>query len=89
MYKHASTRHRHHNEYDLSADIENIKKAFADAAYDVRGKASEAITQSVEGVKEKSAQMQDSVAHFAAEKPFKSLGIALLVGVAIGYLLHK
>ena len=79
----------HHDNYDLSADLEKIKHAFSDAASDVRGKTNEMLTQSVEDLKAKSAQMTDGLSEYVAEKPFKSLGVALLAGFVIGFLIRK
>lgn len=85
----AKHRSRHHNNYDLYADLEKIKNAFADTAYDMRGKTGEMFSESLEGVKDRSLQMRDGIVDYTSEKPFKSLGIALLAGVAIGWLLRK
>lgn len=82
-------RHSHRDEYDLSADLERIKSALMDASSDVKGKATEILNESVENVKQKSEDLQGTVADYVAEKPFKSLGIAILSGIIIGYLLHK
>lgn len=84
-----TVKHKHHNNNDLYGDVEKIKAALLEASQDLKGKASEILSDSVDDMKEKSAAVKDGVANYTAEKPFKSLGIALLVGVAIGYLLRK
>lgn len=86
-----STKHKstNHHEYDLYEDVEKIKAALMDAGNDVRGKAGEILSDSITNVKEKSDLVKDSVTNYTSEKPLQSLGIALLVGVAIGYLIHK
>ena len=83
-------KHGHHNsDYDLYGDVEKIKAALMEATQDVKGKAAELFTDSVDGVKEKTALVKDNVANYTAEKPFKSLGAAVLIGIAIGYLLRR
>ncbi|OGT53329.1 MAG: hypothetical protein A3E84_01810 [Gammaproteobacteria bacterium RIFCSPHIGHO2_12_FULL_42_13] len=85
----AHRKHSHHNNYDLTADLEKIKNAFSAAAFDVKGKTHEMLNQSVEDLKEKSTQMRDGLSEYTAEKPLKSLGIALLAGFVIGFLVRK
>jgi ElaB/YqjD/DUF883 family membrane-anchored ribosome-binding protein len=80
---------KHTNNIDLYDDVEKIKQALREATYDVKGKAAEILSDSVEGVKEQTSEVKDSLEKFTAKKPFKALGISLLVGVAIGYLLRK
>jgi ElaB/YqjD/DUF883 family membrane-anchored ribosome-binding protein len=56
---------------------------------DVKGKTGDMISQSLNDVKDKTITARDNVADYTAEKPFKSLGIALLAGLVIGYLIKK
>lgn len=86
--KHRNSRH-HQSDYDLYGDLERIKDALYDTGADVKGKAGEFITSSVDDIKEKTIYARDNVANYTAERPFKSLGIALLAGVALGWLLRK
>ena len=81
--KHTSTNH------DLHRDLAKIKAALAEATYDLKGKAGEMLYDSMDDIKEHSSEMKDTLANYAAEKPFKTLGIAVLVGVALGFLLKK
>lgn len=90
MHKTASrTRHHKTNHYDLYADLEKIRDAFSDTAMDVKGKTGDMISQSFNDVKDKTIQARENVADYAAEKPFKTLGIALLTGLVIGYIMRK
>lgn len=83
-------KHRHkHNNYDLYDDVEKIKASLLEATQDVKGRAAEILVDSYEGMKKQTADVKDSVSNYTAEKPFKSLSIALVVGFAIGYLFHK
>ena len=88
MYKNAKHKHLHSN-YDLEADLEKIKNAFAETASDLKGRTGEFFLNSYEGVKDKSGQLRDNLAEYTAEKPLKSLGIAFAIGLVIGYLIHK
>ena len=86
---HNNHSHRHHQDIDLYDDIEKIKAALMEASQDVKGKAAELLVESVDSMKDKTKDMTDDLANYTAKKPLKSLGIALLVGVSIGYLLRK
>ena len=86
------TTHRHRNNrnhYDLSADLERIKAALADASYDVKGRANEILNESMDNMKQTSTDLQNNVTDYIAEKPLKSMGLAILSGIVIGYLLRK
>lgn len=82
-------RHKNQSEYDLYGDVEKIKAALLDTTNDVKGKAGELLSDSVKNIKEQSSALSDNVSNYTAKKPFKSLGIALLAGIAIGYFLRK
>lgn len=87
-----TTKHKHHNSHSsdvLSADLQKIKAALANASHDMKGITSDLLAQSVEDMKARSAKIQDNMTDYVAEKPMKSLGIALLAGIAIGYLIHR
>ena len=77
------------NSHDLYHNIEAIKKALQGATWDAKEKAAEVFSDSVETIKERASNVKDSVGDYTAEKPFKSLGIALLVGAAIGFLFRR
>jgi ElaB/YqjD/DUF883 family membrane-anchored ribosome-binding protein len=86
----ATTRHKHpRSEFDLHDDLAKIKAALSDATFDVKGRASEMLHQSIENAKNRSAEAQDTISTFVTEKPLKSLGFAMLTGLVIGYLLHR
>jgi ElaB/YqjD/DUF883 family membrane-anchored ribosome-binding protein len=91
MHK-SSLRNRHghhHDDFDLHGDIEKIKEALAETTQDMKGKAAEMLFQSIEDARERSAAVKDNVTNYVTEKPLKSLGIAMLAGMLIGYLIHK
>lgn len=85
--------------YNLQADLTKLKKAFAHAAkdvkgrtgemlYDVKGRTGEMLQQGVQRVRDKSSDIQDSVASYTQEQPLKTVGFAILAGVVIGYIIH-
>lgn len=87
MHKNTSKKRTH--EFDLSGDLAKIRDALADTAKDVKGKASEVFSQSVENVKDKSTDIKENMQTYVAEKPFKSLLLAMLSGVLIGSTLMR
>jgi len=89
MYKTASRNKTRHQQFDLNDDLQKIKDALSQTTFDVRGKAREVISQSFENAKDRAASYQDNTSNYISERPFKSLGIALLVGIVAGYWFHK
>jgi len=87
-----AVKHHHktrHPQYDLYGDLERIKEAIFDTSSDVKGKAGEMISNTAEDFKDKTLYARDNVANYTAERPFKSLGIALLAGLVVGYFIRK
>ncbi len=77
------------NGHALSNDWLKIKNVFSDTASDVRDKAGVMLSHSVDGIKKKSVKVQQRVETYTAKKPLKTIGIALLVGMAVGLLLRR
>lgn len=76
-------------DYDLSGDLKRIKNLLAETTYDAKGKASDLLFQSIADVKNKSTEVQDNVSTYVVTKPIKSIGIAVLAGMLIGFLIRK
>lgn len=74
---------------DLYNDFNKIKAALADTTRDIRGKAGVMLSDSLENAKDRTMAGKEMVEEVVAERPFKSLGVAMLAGLAIGYLIHK
>jgi ElaB/YqjD/DUF883 family membrane-anchored ribosome-binding protein len=78
--------------FDLSKDLDRIKQVLADTAYDVRGKATQAISNSIDNMKHSmkasKITLKNRTAKMMVRKPFKTLGIALLSGLFVGFLLR-
>ena len=85
-----TTKHKHNgSKYDLSGDIYKIKSLLADTTYDLNGRTREIMEDSFDNIKEKSMKFQGDVARYTAKRPFKTIGIALLVGTALGWFLSR
>ena len=78
-----------HSAYDLQADLDNIKEALTTASYDVKGRAGEIFNHSLQNVRDASGDITDSVGEYISHKPFKSLGVAVLLGVVLGFTLRR
>ncbi|HSW93496.1 MAG TPA: hypothetical protein VLJ15_03980 [Gammaproteobacteria bacterium] len=89
MYKTTAKKRSHRYHDDIYGDLAKIKDAFADASYGVKNRAGEVLSQSFDDVREKSAAIQENVSSYVSEKPLKSIGVALLAGVFLGYFMHK
>lgn len=87
MYK--TARKKFKSDYDLEDDIQQIKEALANTASDVRGRAGEMLNRSIEDMKDKTLNVQNDVSDFILERPIKTLSVTFLIGLAIGYLLHR
>lgn len=82
-------KHTQHHDYDLSEDVEKIKAALMDATQNLKGRAGDFLHDSVDNIKDQAASTKSSIENYAAEKPFKSLGLTLFIGMAIGYFMKK
>lgn len=89
MYKSATRKRINHHSKDLYGDLSKIKDAIFDATHGVKYRTGEAISDSLDGIREKSARLSHVVSSRVAKRPFKSVGLALLTGVALGYFIHK
>ena len=85
----ATTRRSARNGHDLTTNWLKIKNALSDSVVGVKGTAENIITDSVDDIKKTSAKAQNKVVAYTVKKPFKSLGIALLAGVVVGFLLRR
>ena len=88
----STEKHRHHrsrNEYDFYGDLDNIKDAVFDATQHARGRATDFIADSMQDMKSKSTDFKDNLENYITEKPFKSIGIALLTGMVFGFLWRR
>ena len=84
-----SRRNSHKSEYDLYGDIAKIKALLAETTSDAKGRAAELIQQSLENARDRSDALQDQVNGYVSEKPIKSITLAMLAGLVIGYIIKK
>jgi len=89
MYKTTARKRTHAHDYDIYDDLAKIKDALAEATFGMKNRAGEVLSQSFDDVKEKSAAIQENVSSYVSEKPIKSIGVALLAGIFLGYFIHK
>ena len=84
------TQHKNSHRNDtISNDVEKIKHAIAHATMHARDKAGDAIYDSIDTIKDRTMDAQDAVETYVSKKQLKAVGIALLTGVVVGYLLRK
>jgi ElaB/YqjD/DUF883 family membrane-anchored ribosome-binding protein len=89
---HNGTRKHKASKYNLAGDLNNIiqkltetRESIAQATQDVKGSAQETLFQKWDDIHEGSVEIEESIAGYIQDKPFKSVGIALGVGLVIGY----
>jgi len=75
--------------YGLNDDLAKIKAILSETVYDARGRAGEVLSDSLDSAKERTLAWRDNVENFAHERPFKSIGITLVLGMILGYLIRK
>jgi ElaB/YqjD/DUF883 family membrane-anchored ribosome-binding protein len=80
---------KHHKNNAVKHDLDKLKAILALTAKDMRGQALDAVTESLTSVKDKSSDIQGTVAHYVGDKPFKALGIAVLSGLLLGFAMRK
>lgn len=73
---------------ELYADVEKIKEALADTSIDIKNLIGETYSQSLDNMKEKSADAKEGVSSFVSNNPFKSIGTSMLTGLLVGFLLR-
>lgn len=88
MYKTPKKLHRR-NQFDLYGDIAKIKAALFHTAKDMRWKAGDLLTNSAENIKDKSTQLQENVSDYIAERPFKTVALAVFAGLFLGMVLRR
>jgi ElaB/YqjD/DUF883 family membrane-anchored ribosome-binding protein len=91
--RHAKTKNRFKlklaNGYNLNRDFDSIKRAILSATTNAKKKARNLLTNQVESAKDNAKEMGVNVAHYAKARPFKTIGIAMLTGVCLGFLMRK
>ncbi len=84
----ALKKHKHKNT-DLYDDVEKIKAALSDTTFGVRSLLGDAYYQSLENMREKSAVVRGNMTDYISDNPFKSVSIAAVSGLIVGFLLKR
>lgn len=74
---------------DLNTDIKEIKRALRHASFGLKSRANMIAHQAIENAREKSLAARDTAEDYIVEKPFKTVGFALLAGCLLGLFLRK
>jgi ElaB/YqjD/DUF883 family membrane-anchored ribosome-binding protein len=81
---------------DLHEDFRNVRNkmtetrdAINQTARDARLKAQDFLQTSLDGINERTADIQDNVASYVKTNPVKSVGIAIIAGLILSKLLRK
>ncbi len=89
MTHHKQTLRNKNGRGRLKHDIEKLKSILAITAKDVRGQAKDRLNDTYKTVKYKTANIQEDVADYVGTKPYKSLAIASMVGLAFGLAMRR
>ena len=73
----------------LYGDLRRIAHAFTQVAQRARRKAGAALDHTWDTAKERANTAQENVADYVGDKPFKSIGLAVIAGAVFGYFMHK
>lgn len=84
-----SATRKHRKDFDPYGDLKKIKAILAGTTIGAKDIAGDYLMQQFEDVKDKSNEVQETVTDYVTEKPIKSIGLALLTGAVIGWLIHK
>lgn len=89
MARASMKRHAHTHAGDLYGDVLKIKQALLGAKQHMGELVGEKVTDSFDEMRDRASTAQETVTDYVAERPFKSLGIAMLTGLIVGYFIHK
>ncbi len=77
------------DEFDVYSNLTALKDDLANISRGITNKAGDVFLQSIDGVKDNSELAKQKMSKYVANKPFKSVGIAMLAGALVGYLVRK
>ncbi len=73
----------------LRGDLGDLTKAIIDAGKQTGAAAAEQLHDKVEDVKQRGREKFDKVEHQIEDNPWTSVGVALSVGLIVGFLLRR
>ena len=79
--KHHPRSYSHHKNLDLN----HIKRSLALLTHAIEKNTSSAITEA----SHRTADVKKDIDHYVAEKPYRSMGVIMLAGICIGYIIHR
>lgn len=88
-------RKKHHNgnstklKTNLQSDFKKLKVALNQATRHAKGNATKVLYDRYEDILDKSTDIEDNLITYTRRKPIKSLGLAVLAGLTIGFLFRK
>jgi ElaB/YqjD/DUF883 family membrane-anchored ribosome-binding protein len=71
----------------LISDLHNLRDSFAHLTGDMKKKTAKYVHHAADNVKKKGAHLHDEMDSYLTERPYKSIGVALLAGMVLGFLL--
>jgi ElaB/YqjD/DUF883 family membrane-anchored ribosome-binding protein len=72
---------------DLYDNLSTIKDALSETKDGIKSRASDLISELLEDLRDQGTEYQDTVEEYVTDKPLKSVGIALAIGVIVGKFL--
>lgn len=82
-------RHIRRDYNDFYHDLDEIKDVITKVTSNVKGRAGEALSNTLQQMRDKRDTVEGYVSQNVSSRPFKSLSVAMLTGALIGYFLHR
>jgi ElaB/YqjD/DUF883 family membrane-anchored ribosome-binding protein len=79
----ATTKKVKQSGHDLYQDLIKIKDALADTTEGLKGKAGNLVSELLENFQGRGSDLQDEIVEYVTDKPLKSLGFAVLLGIVV------
>ena len=73
----------------LASDCQKIQNAFADTAVDVTDMAEDMCNLTADNLKDQADDIQQRMTDYAVKNPMRTLSIALVAGLVIGWWLKR
>jgi len=74
---------------DTKTEVKGAMNQAAGAVQDAYGKTVDAAMDGAQMVKDAAIEGEDKLRHFIENKPYSATAIALGIGLAIGYMIHR
>lgn len=77
--------HKPHYSQHKNLDLNRIKKSLALLTNTIEKNTSSAVTDA----RHKTAHVRQNVDHYVHKKPYRSMGVIMLAGICIGYIINR